>query len=135
VVRSVSRAVAALVVVPFLALASAIAPAHAHERNGAHSHAVVHSHFAPHPETSHEHDGSEFEPGAEHIVWLDHPLIHAVSYQFDPPPARLVARIDLVVITSSWSVTVFDDAAPVHGPPRRASSLRGPPHFPVPHLT
>ena len=125
-----SRAVAGLVVAPFLTLASAVAPTHAHEYDADHAHAVVHSHFQPH-EQAHEQDGAEVEPGSEHVVWLDNAIIHTHPFQFDPPPPVVAGGFELVETASSWSVIAFNESAPVHGPPSRSSSLRGPPSFPA----
>ena len=128
VVRPVARTVAGLVVVPFLALASAVAPAHSHEADGAHRHAVVHSHFDAHDAgTVQGHDRTEVEHDPERVVWLDSALVHALPYQLHPPPALVTDGAEPVGISSSWAVIACDAAAPVHGPPRRASSLRGPP--------
>ena len=128
--RFVARAAAGVVVGPFLALASAFAPAHAHESDPEHSHPVIHSHFQPHEQVQHP-DGPEVEPGSDHVVWLDSAIVHAYPYQLDPPPAVVAAGAELVGTTGAWSVTEFNESAPVHGPPRCASFLRGPPSFPA----
>ena len=130
VYRFAARAVAGLVVGPFLALAGALAPVHAHEREADHSHVLIHSHVQTH-EAVHDHDGTEVEPGSEHIVWLDSAIIHAVPYQLDPPAALVSDSLELVESPASWSSITFNASAPVHGPPRRGSSLRGPPSLPA----
>jgi len=132
VTRRVGRTAAGLVVVPFLALASTLAPTHAHESCSPHSHTLIHSHFEPHePGATHDHDGAEFEQGAGHVVWLDTAIYYALPYQLDPPPALVAAVFEPVPITNFWSITAVDDAAPLHGPPRRALSVRGPPYPPL----
>jgi hypothetical protein len=128
---TVARAVAGLLVVPFLALASGLAPIHAHERETDHSHALVHSHFELHHQDADDHHGREIESDDGHVVWLDSTIFHAVRYQVDPPPVLVVAGIDSMAFTRSWTAIPVDPAAPIHGPPRRASSLRGPPSFPA----
>jgi hypothetical protein len=131
--RLVRRAIAVLLAAPFLTLASALAPQHIHEPGPGrdHDHAVAHSHFGPHglgvhhaDDTEIEHD--DFDHG--HVVWLDSPILPESSYQ----PARVLPAIPASVGTVPaaelrWSVTSFDAAAPVHGPPKRAHLLRGPP--------
>src|SRR5207247_11089243 len=104
---------AVLVLGPFLSLASALAPTHAHESTTPHQHALVHSHFEPHEVgAAHDHDGPEFEPGEEHIVWLDGAISCALPYQLPPPAAPVVAVFDAVPVAPFWSVTAIDEAAP-----------------------
>ena len=128
VTRSVARTAAGLLSVPFLALASAVAPTHAHESSAPHSHALVHSHFDPHDlGASHDHDGAEFEGEEGRVVWLDDTMTYALPYQLDAPPALAAEVAEPVPVTDFWSVTAIDESAPPHGPPRRVSSVRGPP--------
>jgi hypothetical protein len=131
VFRAVSRVVAGVVVVPFLALASQLAPAHAHERGEGHSHVLVHSHLAPHVEDTHDHDGAEIGAGAGHIVWLDSATIHALPYHLHAPIAIVTGQSESVPPANSWSVIACCDAAPPHGPPRVARPVRAPPALPV----
>jgi hypothetical protein len=93
----------------------------------------VHSHFTPHDVGApHDHDGSEIEPDAERVVWMDSTISFALPFQLDPPPALIVAVFDTIPVTGFWSVTAIDQAAPPHGPPRRVSPVRGPPsHSPL----
>jgi hypothetical protein len=131
VFRPLDRVVAAVVVVPFLALTSALLPVHAHEHEGGHSHVLVHSHFAPHVEPLHDHHGSEIEAAPDRVLWLASVTLHAVPYQADTPSALIVSEFDIAAMAATWSVAVFDDAAPPHGPPRSSLSLRAPPTLPV----
>src|SRR5258708_39082042 len=132
VIRPAARAAALLLVVPFLTLSSALAPQHIHEPGPGHDHdhAVAHSHFGPHDVGVHHADGTEIEHDDfdhGHVVWLDSPILHESAY----PPARCLPAIPVsarpVPAELRWSVTSFDAAAPVHGPPKRAHLLRGPP--------
>jgi hypothetical protein len=127
VCRAVARGASALVIAPFLLAGSALAPPHAHEQATGHSHAFVHSHFAPHHVESHEPEGAEFEPGTEHVVWLENAILHQPSFQTYAPPPLIASTLDAIAVGSSWSPTPFDDVAPVHGPPRPHPSFRGPP--------
>jgi len=129
VFRPVARVTSALVIAPFVLFGSALAPVHAHEPQSGHSHAVLHSHFAPHHLESHDAECAEWEEGAEHIVWLDTTLVQQTAYELDPGPLLAAATFETIPPDSSWSPITFDDAAPVHGPPRRVCSLRGPPSF------
>jgi hypothetical protein len=128
-----ARAAAVGLVAPFLTFASALAPAHVHEPGPGQEHGlgVAHSHFAPHELSSHDHDveGPEIEHGDEHVVWLDSPILHQSPYQVAPVPAVVCPIFETVHIERHWSVTPFDDAAPVHGPPKTAALFRGPPTF------
>ena len=125
-----TRAVAGLVVGPFVALACAFAPPHAHAHEADHSALLIHSHFQPHESTPHP-DAPEVEPGSERVVWLENAIIHANPYQLEPPLAVVVGNVELGEASAEWSVAASHESAPAHGPPRRASSLRGPPSIPA----
>src|SRR5215470_6615543 len=133
IARAMARAATVGLVAPFLTFASALAPAHVHEPGPAHAHghAVAHSHFAPHQLDTHDHDAEspEVEHNDGHVVWLDSPSLHEAPYQIDPMPAALPAGDETVHVERHWSVTPFDDAAPVHGPPKPVPPFRGPPAF------
>jgi hypothetical protein len=129
----VARAAAWLVVAPFLTFTAALAPQHVHEPGPGHEHehAVAHSHFAPHHLETHDHldlaEAPELDHGDESIVWLDSSTLHESLYKTAPIPPAIPISFALVPVVEHWSVTPFDDAAPVHGPPRPASPFRGPP--------
>jgi len=127
--RLVGRAVAALVAAPFLILASGLAPQHVHEPRHSHDHAVAHSHFSPHDhaDDAHSTDAAEVEHDGAHVVWLDSPVLHEPLYQAGAVPPAIPVSYDIVPAELRWSVTPFDHAAPVHGPPKLSHLLRGPP--------
>jgi len=131
--RSVARAVALLVVAPFLTFASALAPQHVHEPGPGHehAHAVAHSHFAPHDHSAaHAGNGIEIEHDDldhGHIVWLDGSALHESPYRAAPPAPPVPVARETVLAETRWSVTPFDDTAPVHGPPKPSVPFRGPP--------
>jgi hypothetical protein len=127
VFRLAARVASGFVIVPFLLCGSALAPLHVHEPSARHSHAVTHSHFEPHHFESHEPEGVELEQEPERVVWLENAILHQPSYHIDPGPPLIAAAFDAILSLPSWSPTPFDDAAPVHGPPRRHPSFRGPP--------
>jgi len=134
VIRPVARVAALFVAAPFLTFASALAPIHVHEPGSGHEHehAVAHSHFSPHHLDTHNHDaaeGPEIEHDDEHVIWIDSWILHEGIYKVRP--ARLVISVshETVQLERHWSVTPFDDAAPVHGPPRTVPLFRGPPAF------
>jgi hypothetical protein len=129
VFRPVARLAAGLVIAPFLLYGSSLAPLHVHEPDAQHSHAVAHSHFEPHHFESHESKGAELELGAELIVWLENATLHQSAYQGHPGFPLIAVPFEAIPKVSSWSATPFDDVAPVHGPPRRHPSFRGPPRF------
>jgi len=129
VFRPVARAASGLVIAPFLLFGSVFAPLHAHEQGAGHSHAVVHSHFEPHHFESQEPEGPEFEQGAARVIWLENVILHQTAYQVDPGLPLIAASFEAIPPETFWSATPFDDAAPVHGPPRRHPSFRGPPLF------
>src|SRR5438552_1712094 len=120
------RAIAAGVLVPFLALTSALAPEHLHE-DADHSHAFVHRHFEPHHLESHDHSGAEIDHDGKQVVWLVTAVIQQAAFHFDPPVATPVEDVEAIPSDTSWTATTIDDAAPPHGPPRCSSSLRAPP--------
>jgi hypothetical protein len=121
------RKTALLLVVPFLTFASALAAQHVHEPGPGHDHAVAHSHFGPHAFDVHEFTATEIEHDIERVVWLDSPILHESSHQAAPIPPATPVNYEIVPAEMHWSATPFDDAAPVHGPPKRAHLLRGPP--------
>jgi len=131
VIRGALARVAAFgVVAPFLTFASALVPAHVHEPEPGdhHEHAVAHSHFAPHHLETHEAaEGPEFDHDDAHVVWLDSAILHESVHQAATIPPAVPISYDTVQPERSWAVTPFDDAAPVHGPPRAAVRYRGPP--------
>jgi len=145
VIRVVARATALLVAAPFLAFTSSLAPTHVHKPGPAHEHehAIAHSHFAPHPSsvhsgqwrvvgnTGHQAPVTDHQPEVEHddelVVWVDSPILHEAIYTASPIPPAIPVSYETVQIARHWSVTPFDDAAPVHGPPKPVPLFRGPP--------
>jgi hypothetical protein len=126
VIRPVARAAALLLVAPFLAFASALAPEHVHDAGAGHDH-VTHRHTGLHAVDTHNADTTEIEHDVEHIVWLVGGILHEAPYRAAQPPPAIPARNEVVAATLHWSFTRFDDAAPAHGPPKRLELLRGPP--------
>jgi hypothetical protein len=125
---------ALLLVAPFLTFASGLAATHVHEAEPGehHDHAVAHSHFAPHHLDAHDHDageGPEIEHDDEHVVWIDSPSLYESIYQANLIPLVVPVTYETVHVERQWSVTPFDDAAPVHGPPKPVPLFRGPPSF------
>ena len=121
------RTAAVLLVAPFLTFASGVAPQHVHEPGPGHDHALAHSHFGPHELESHAFDATEIEHDVDHVVWLDSAFLHQSPYRAASIPIVLPAGGEIVTAEMHWSVTPFDDAAPVHGPPKLAHLFRGPP--------
>ena len=119
-----------LLAAPFLTLASALAPQHIHEPDGhTHGHAVAHSHFAPH-EFDHHHDDLEIEHDEARrgqVVWANSPILHKATHRAASIAPAIPITYASVLAELRWSVTLFDDIAPAHGPPRSAHRLRGPP--------
>jgi hypothetical protein len=128
VIRPAARAAALLLVAPFLAFASALAPQHVHEPGAGHDHdhAVAHSHFGPHDLDVHHDDVTEIEHDVARVVWLDSPILHEALYRVAPFAIALPVSHELIAADTHWTVTPFA-AAPAHGPPRSAHRLRGPP--------
>jgi hypothetical protein len=125
--RLARRIAAFLLAAPFLTFASALAPEHVHEAGPGHDHALAHSHFGPHELESHAFDATEIEHDIDHVVWLDSAFLHQMPYRAAPIPIVLPAGGEIVPAEMHWSVTPSDDVAPVHGPPKCAQRLRGPP--------
>ena len=116
-VTMLARATAAVLVAPFLTLASALAPAHVHERGPGHDHAVAHSHFAPH-HLDVQSDGIEIEKDSNdhaHVIYLDSPILHESPYQAAGALTALPASVETVRLQPRWFVTEFKDSAPVIG--------------------
>ena len=125
-----SRAVALLLVAPFLTFASALAPQHVHEAGHDHDHAVAHSHFAPHEHDIHHADDLEIEhddADHEHVVWLDGSVLRESPYHPSAAPPAIPVSYEPVTVELHWAVRAFDESAPAHGPPRSGLRFRGPP--------
>ena len=124
---SVRRVAALIVLAPFLAFSSALAPQHVHQ--AAHEHAsVVHSHFAPHKHTPRD-ATTEIEHGDDdgQLVWLDGAVLLASPPLVAPTQTTRALRTEIVAPVTRWSVTTVDEAAPPHGPPKPVLRFRGPP--------
>jgi hypothetical protein len=126
VLTRVWRATAALVVAPFLALTSTLAPMHAHEPDADETQPVIHSHVELHEAVGRDSDGANVDHPIGHIVWLDSAILHAPVYQLDSPTIA-AASVEAPAVSQSWSVIAFDAAVPIHGPPRLTPAFRGPP--------
>jgi hypothetical protein len=135
VIRVAGRATALLIAAPFLTFASSLAPTHVHEPGPwhEHEHAIAHSHFAPHHVEEHNQLGRSGQPDVEidhddeQVVWVDSPILHEAIYTANPIPPAIPVSYETVQNARHWSVTPFDDAAPVHGPPKPVPLFRGPP--------
>jgi hypothetical protein len=122
------RAVAVLLVVPFLTFASALAPQHVHEPGRSHDHPIAHSHFAPHHHHLDVSETTEIEhDDSERVVWLDSAILHQTIHQATHVPAARSVLDHMVHRVERWSVVRCDDAPPAHGPPKRSTFFRGPP--------
>jgi hypothetical protein len=119
--RPIWRTGLGLLLAPWLVLSSVVAPEHVHEADADHS-AVAHRHFAPH-----DHDGSEFDHDEGRVLWLDDVALQQAIYQFAVTLGVGPANVGALPNPTSWIVVSTLDGAPPHGPPRSASSLRGPP--------
>src|SRR5471030_2571878 len=103
------RAIALLLVAPFLTFASALAPQHVHEAGHDHAHVVAHSHFDPHHLDVHSSDDLEIEHDIDHVVWLDSAILHQTPYHTAPAPLAVPVGYGIVHVEPRWSVTTFDD--------------------------
>lgn len=122
------RAVVALVVAPYVALSAAVAPEHVHEADAEHPHSAIHRHVQAHVAGSHDSDHAQLADDDGHVVWLDSgAFVYQFSFQFWVPALSPAERFDLVPGLVDRVVRPDYDAAPAHGPPRTAPSLRGPP--------
>src|SRR5436305_1782132 len=78
--RASGRVLTAIgVVVPFVTLASAIAPLPAHEPDDDHA-PVVHSHFEFHGAGTHGSREAVIDHAVSHVVWLDNAVLHAPAF-------------------------------------------------------
>jgi hypothetical protein len=127
VFRPVARIASALVIAPFLLFGSALAPLHVHEPGAGHSHVLVHSHFEAHHFEADHPDGPEFEQNEARVVWLENAVLHQTAFHVNPGLPLIAVDLASIADRPSWFPTPSDDVAPVHGPPRRHPSFRGPP--------
>ena len=124
-----ARGAALLVVAPFLAFASSLAPQHIHEPGLGHDldHVVAHSHFGPHAAEAHHANPTEIEHDDDHVVWLDSSILNEHLFRASPVPLAVVSLVTAVTVERQWSSIPAEDIAPAHGPPKPAHRLRGPP--------
>ena len=115
-----------LALAPWLVLSSVAAPEHVHEADDHHPNAVTHRHFA-----AHDHDGAEVSHDEGRVLWLDDLALQPAAYQFVVALGVLPAGFDALPNPTSWVAVSTLDGPPPHGPPRAATSLRGPPCLPA----
>lgn len=121
------RAIAGLILAPYVTLVSTVAPEHVHEGGSDHPQAVAHQHLQTHEIESSHADGPEFDHDDDHVMWLDSVFVFQDSYH-TPHPADIPAgRFADAPGTHTWIAIGQDVAAPAHGPPRSVLSLRAPP--------
>src|SRR5713226_3750496 len=116
------RVAIALLAAACLVFSSVAPPEHIHEPDVDHPHSVLHRHFAPH-----HHDGIEISHSDGRAIWLDEAALQIATHEFAVPQAAPAANFELLPEPPRWLVRSLYDAAPPHGPPRRCTSLRGPP--------
>lgn len=125
-------AVVTVLLTPYLAWSSTLAPEHVHESDADHHHAIAHRHFQSHQLGAHAHDGTDLDDDDGPVVWLQNIATQSQVYQVRLPLTISVVRFELAAAQPNWIATTIDEAAPPHGPPRATQSLRAPP--PSPHL-
>ena len=116
------RRVAALALVPWLAVSGMVPPEHVHEADTAHPSAITHRHFE-----ADDHEDTEISHGEGKVVWLDNGAVEHARIQVSVALAVLTVAFDAVPPATSSMALMTLDAAPPHGPPRSAASLRAPP--------
>ena len=116
------RTALVLALAPWLVLLSVTPPEHVHEADDHHPSAVTHRHFA-----SHDHDGAEISQDEGRVLWLDDLALPQAGYQFAVALGVVPVGFDACTNPTSWIAVSTLDGAPPHGPPRAATSLRGPP--------
>ena len=124
---SFDRAVVGLILAPYLALSAMVAPEHVHEPDADHPHSAIHRHQQPHTVGSHDDDHGQLADDDEHVVWLDSVALHEPGYQLPVQALLPFERFELVAALVEWMAPPDYNAAPPHGPPRPALSLRAPP--------
>lgn len=127
---SLQRTVAALALVPWLTVSSALPPEHIHEADVAHHHdAVAHRHFSDHDDDSaiHDHDAAEVEPEEGRIVWIDDVGIAEAPRVLSRFLVIVPAQVAVVLGRITGGTIAADEATLPHGPPGRLSSPRAPP--------
>ncbi|MEO8257791.1 MAG: hypothetical protein ABI868_10650, partial [Acidobacteriota bacterium] len=98
---SLSRMLAVVFLVPWLAVSAVIAREHVHESVSADH--VAHSHFAPHTRTDHDalqldHDGAEVSDADvdEDVVWMNDVALVQAPRSF--PPLLVVVAAPLAIV-------------------------------------
>jgi hypothetical protein len=130
--RRAIRTAAVLLSTASVAVGSAFAPEHIHERDGQYQGATIHRHLAPHharalSEPTHIDDDDD-DHGQ--VIWLSATWRQAAAYHGPSATTTAATWNGFAPSITQWSAVVLDDAAPPHGPPRTACSPRAPP-FPA----
>ena len=126
-VRSVRRAIVSLIVVPYVAFAAMIAPAHVHEADADHPRSTAHRHFEPHHSGSHDQIDAQRADDDGHVVWLDAVTVQQAGFHLPIPAEVPQPSSRFAPLTPRWTAIRNYDTAPPHGPPRASPTLRGPP--------
>src|SRR5262245_39593723 len=125
--KSWRAAVVTVLLTPYVALSSTLAPEHVHESDGDHHHAVAHRHFESHRLGAYTHDTAALDDDDDRVVWLQNVATLQQMPHVRLPFAVSIVSFDPVAPQTTWIATSVDDAAPPHGPPRAVVSLRAPP--------
>jgi hypothetical protein len=126
--RRLWAAAAGLLLAPYFAFLTTLAPEHVHEEND-HEHTVVHRHAELHgfQNHTHDHDETEFDHDDSRVVWLDSTNAYHPVYRLPLPEAVPTDRFELAPNSVPWTAIASEEGQPDHGPPRLSQSLRGPP--------
>ena len=121
------RALVAVVLLPWQLAAMPAAPEHRHLALDDHDHTVVHRHFHAHHVA--KHDASHAGLSTDDSNVLATANITVATPEFHLPFRSVVAATPFVSGAPSTASGIVSQAspAPIHGPPRTASHLRGPP--------
>jgi hypothetical protein len=65
------------------------------------------------------------------VIWLDDAAVQPVIHLFPVLDIILTTCFEAVTVSARWVPAPSYNAAPPHGPPRPAVTLRGPPLPPV----
>jgi hypothetical protein len=126
--RRLWAAAVGLLLAPYFAFLTTLAPEHVHEEEGG-AHATVHRHVELHgsQDHHHQHDETEFDHDDSRVVWLDSINAYHRAYRLPLPQDVPTDRFELAAISVLWIAITSEEGQPDHGPPRLSQSLRGPP--------
>src|SRR5262245_5842130 len=114
-----------------VAVGSAVAPEHVHERDAHHPATTIHRHLQAHHTESSPSSSARFDDDDhDHAIYVSAAWLKTAEYHGPNLSSVLVVFSVHPVPVGLWTPMILDDAAPPHGPPGTPPHSRAPPLLP-----